>query len=97
MFLPYNTENIRLAYKSKHNFRGENKVILLMITDGKKWHYLAVKILPPLFRWITSNHDGDFYCLSCLIAFIAFVAFDAGKNKYDYYRDKEFWKSFVKT
>ena len=36
-----------------------------MITDGKKQHYLAVKSLPALFRRITSNHDGDFYCLNC--------------------------------
>ena len=34
-----------------------------MITDGKKWHYLAVKNLPALLRGIT-NHDGDFYCLN---------------------------------
>ena len=43
LFVPYNTEKIRLAYKSKHNFKRENQVILLMINDGKKWHYLAVK------------------------------------------------------
>ena len=36
-----------------------------MITDGKKWHYLAVKSLSALLRGITSNHDGDFYCLNC--------------------------------
>ena len=36
LFVPYNTEKIRLAYKSKHNFKRENQVILLMITDGKK-------------------------------------------------------------
>ena len=36
-----------------------------MITDGKKWHYLAVESLPALFRGITSNHNGDFYCLNC--------------------------------
>ena len=36
-----------------------------MITDGKNWHYLAVKRLPALLRWITSNHNGDFYCLNC--------------------------------
>ena len=35
LFVPYNTEKIRLAYKSKHNFKRENQVILLMITDGK--------------------------------------------------------------
>ena len=37
-----------------------------MITDNKKWHYLAVKILSAFFRRIKSNHYGDFYCLSCL-------------------------------
>ena len=36
-----------------------------MITDGKKWHYLAVRSLPVLLRRITSNHHGDFYCLNC--------------------------------
>ena len=36
-----------------------------MITDGEKWHYLTVKILPALFGGITSNHNGDSYCLNC--------------------------------
>ena len=36
-----------------------------MITDGEKWHYLAVKSLAALLRGITSKHDGDFYCLNC--------------------------------
>ena len=58
--MPYNAENIRLAYKSKHNFKRENQVILLMITDGKKWHYLAMKNISALFRGITSKHFGDF-------------------------------------
>ena len=40
LFVSHNTEKIRFAYKSKHNFKRENHVILLMITDGKKWHYL---------------------------------------------------------
>ena len=40
-----------------------------MITDGKKWHYLAVKDLPALFRVITSNHKEDFYCLNCFHLF----------------------------
>ena len=65
MFVPYNTEKIILAYKLKHNFKGENQVILLMINDGKKWYNLAVKSLPALLRGIISNHDGDFYCLNC--------------------------------
>ena len=36
LFVPYNAEEIRLAYKSKHNFKQENQVILLMITVGTK-------------------------------------------------------------
>ena len=38
---------------------------MLNITDGKKWHYLAVKRLSALFRGITSNHVGEFFCLNC--------------------------------
>ena len=57
---------IRHAYKSKHNLSSKNQVILLMITDGKKWHYLVVKKLSALVGGITSNHGGDFYCLNCL-------------------------------
>ena len=36
-----------------------------MITDGEKWHYLAVKNLPGLLKGITSTHEKDFYCLNC--------------------------------
>ena len=64
-FVPYNTEKRRVAYKSKYNFKHKNQVILIMITDGKKWHYLAVKSFSALLRGITSNHDRDFYYLNC--------------------------------
>ena len=30
-------------HTSQNNLNRENQVILLMITIGKKWHYLAVK------------------------------------------------------
>ena len=37
-----------------------------MITDGTgNWHYLVVKSISGLLRRITSNHNGDFYCLNC--------------------------------
>ena len=36
-----------------------------MITDGKKWNYLTVKIFSALLKGITSNHKGEFYCLNC--------------------------------
>ena len=38
LFVPYNTEKIELAYKSKHNQKRKNQATLLMITDGEKWH-----------------------------------------------------------
>ena len=50
LFVPYNTEQIRLAYKSKYNDKHNNKVFLLMISDGKKWHYFVVKSFSALFR-----------------------------------------------
>ena len=65
LFILYNTEKVRLAYKSKYNTKRENQVILLMITDGKKWHYFTIKKLPALLRRITSNRKEDFYCLNC--------------------------------
>ena len=36
-----------------------------MISNGENWHDLTVKSLSRLLRGITSNHDGDFYCLNC--------------------------------
>ena len=65
LFVAYKTEEMRAAYKSKYDFKHVNQAILLMITDGKKWHYLAVKRLSALLRGITSNNSGDFYCLNC--------------------------------
>ena len=42
LYVSYNAEEIRHAYKSKYNLMSENQVILLMISDVKKWHYLDV-------------------------------------------------------
>ena len=81
MSVPHD-EKKNLSYKSKYNRKRKNRVVLLMITDGKKRHYIALKSEPTddgfnrpirslsrLFRGITSNHDGDFYCLNCFHSF----------------------------
>ena len=65
MYIPEGEEVTRHAYKSKYNLSRKNKVILLIITDGKKWHYLTVRRLGALLRGVTSKHEGDFYCLNC--------------------------------
>ena len=66
LYVPHNIEKIRHEYKSKYNLTRENLVILLMITDGEKWHYLALKRLSALFKEITRNNHEDFYCLNCI-------------------------------
>ena len=80
--VPHNKETINLKYKSKYNRKRENQVILLIITNNEKWYYIALKSvrtddgfnrpirsLSRLFRGITSNNHGDFYCLGCLYSF----------------------------
>ena len=49
--------------------QARNQIILLIITDRKKYHCLAVKRLSRLLYQITSNHHRDFYCLGCLYSF----------------------------
>ena len=66
LYVPYNTNQRRQSYISKYNNERDHQVNLLMITDGTgNWHYLAVKSISGLLRRITSNHNGNFYCLNC--------------------------------
>ena len=69
LYEPHNTKKINIAYKSKHNLTREKQTILLMITNGEKWHYLVVINLSGLLRGITSNHKADFYCLNCFCSY----------------------------
>ena len=76
---PYEEETIELQYKSKYNRTRKNQVVLLMITDNIKWHYLPLKStqtddsfmrptqnISRLFNKITStNTTNDYYCLNC--------------------------------
>ena len=67
LHVSYKTKEIRQAYISEHNDKRNNQVSLLMITDGtSNWHYLAIENISGLLRGITSNHNGDFYCLNYL-------------------------------
>ena len=65
LYVPFNTKKIEITHKSKYNLVRDNQIILLMISNDENWHYLAVKSLSRLLRGITSNHDGDYYCLNC--------------------------------
>ena len=85
--MPYNTKEIRHESKSKYNLNRKSQVILLMITDGEKWHYLAVKQLSALRRGIMGNNNGDFYCLICFCSYTTENKLEKHKNvceNYDY-------------
>ena len=56
LYIPHNTKKLQLAYRSKYNLTYNKQTILLMITDGEKWHFLVVNNLSRLFRGITFNH-----------------------------------------
>ena len=82
MYVPYDTEEINIAYKSEYNNDCKSQLILLLINDNEKRHYLALKnenrsdgekycncpvaSLKRLLRAMTSKHHGHFYCLNCL-------------------------------
>ena len=65
LYVPHNTKKIQLAYRSKYNLTYNKQMILLLITDGEKWHYLVVNNLSRLLRGITSNDHDGFCCLNC--------------------------------
>ena len=44
LFVPYNTEKIRFACRSKYNYQSNNHVFLLMITDVKNGIILRWKV-----------------------------------------------------
>ena len=76
LYVPEGEKTIRHAYKSKYNLTRENQVILLMIDDGEKWHYLTVRSLSALLKGIISKHKDDFYCLNFFHSFASKRSFE---------------------
>ena len=74
-YVEHNTKKISVVYKSKYNNKRKKQVILLMIGDGEKYHYLAVTNFSALLEKYSSNHHGDFYCLNCFNSYTS-------KNKF---------------
>ena len=59
LYVPFNTKKNEIHSKSKYNLIRDNQIVLLTISNGENWHYLAVKILSRLLRGISSNHNSD--------------------------------------
>ena len=47
----------------------EKQIILLVIQDKQKCHYIAVTALSAFLRGVKSKHNGDFYCINCCHSF----------------------------
>ena len=69
LYIPWNTKTISVACRSEHNNKRKKQVTLLMISNGKKQHYLAVTNLSALLQGNSSNHEGDLYCLNCFSSY----------------------------
>ena len=65
LYAEKNTKKINIVYKSKYNIKRKKQVILLVIGDGIKYHYLAVTNSSGFLQGNSSNHRGDFCCLNC--------------------------------
>ena len=75
MFCILKKKKICLAYVSKHNWNCEKQVILLMISNGEKWHYLAVK---KNFSLIKRNNIKKIMVI--IIVWIVFILFEQKKT-----------------
>ena len=60
LFSPSNSDELRQAYISRDKLERSNKVIHLMITKGKKFHYLAVNSSSRLLQGVTSRTKGNY-------------------------------------
>ncbi|XP_057302746.1 uncharacterized protein LOC130636913 [Hydractinia symbiolongicarpus] len=80
-------KKINILRRSEHNIRRSKQANLLLITDDKKTHYIAVKSLPRLLGKETSkNRNAMHFCLSCLQAFNTVESRD---KHYVYCKDHE--------
>ena len=61
-------EKISHYYKSEHNKTRDHKIILLMIPDNEKQHYLALKRLNVLLK--KKKIQSGEVCINCLKLFL---------------------------
>ena len=83
LYVPFNEQDVRPEYISKHNFTRKIQVALLKISDGDKWHFLAlksekddngdymrpIKSFSRLMGDISSNNHESHYCFGCFNSF----------------------------
>ena len=65
VFAPHNMVKIWHAYVLKHDSKCEHQAILLMTTNGEKWHYFTAKDISGLLFVITSTYNNESYFMNC--------------------------------
>ena len=75
-------EKIYPAFVSRKPSNCVKQAILLIIPNGKGWHYIAEKKLTALLRALTSKTYGDFYCLNCFHSFWTINKVESHKRVY---------------
>ena len=65
--LQRNEQNLSHRYKSDFNRTRENKVILLILNDNTKQHYVAAKNLNSLLK--DNNRCTEHFCVNCFKKF----------------------------
>ena len=58
LFLSHNSQEIRHAYKTRHNLNRENQIIVSMINDGKKCNKLCNKLPEEMKRTTNLNSSN---------------------------------------
>ena len=76
-------QNTYTARRSERNVKCKKQVNLLLIVDGEKRHYTAIKSISRLLKSLNATHEGAYqFCMKCLNGFRKASA--RGKY-YDYY------------
>ena len=70
LFSKNKSQNIYTARRSERNTNCKKKLNLLMIVDGKKRHYNAIKSISRLLKSLNATHKGEYhFCMNCLNGF----------------------------
>ena len=70
LFSKNKSQNIYTARRSECNTNFKKQLNLLMIVDGEKRHYNAIKSISRLLKSLNATHKGEYhFCMNCLNGF----------------------------
>ena len=70
LFSKKENQNIYTVRRSERNVECKKQVNLLMIVDGEKRHYTAIKSISRLLKSLNATHKAAYqFCMNCLNGF----------------------------